>query len=241
VGGKSSSGSSASAGAGQICSGSTAAASSASATSQTKLTARWVHSGKATLTSRYGTRERVTGRLMTPSGQAISSVPIDVCATPTYEGGRSRNIASVRTGPTGIWSLTLPRDTPSSSLQFVYPGPADDMTPLATTGLELRVHAGVALRIAPHITSVDHTIHFSGTLHGTPIPAGGKQLVLEASSGGEWIQFDTITTNAHGHYHASYRFKFPGPVTYKFRVLAPHEADFPFLAGSSNIVNVYER
>ena len=65
--------------------------------------------------------------------------------------------------------------------------------------------------------------------------------MLEASSGGEWIQFDTISTDTHGHYHASYRFKFPGPVTYRFRVLSPYEADFPFLAGSSNVVDVYER
>ena len=103
------------------------------------------------------------------------------------------------------------------------------------------MHAGIVLRIAPHVTSVGHTIHFSGALHGAPVPPGGKQLVLEASSGGEWIQFDTITASAHGRYHASYRFKFPGPVAYRFRVLSPYEADFPFLAGSSNVVDVFER
>lgn len=78
-------------------------------------------------------------------------------------------------------------------------------------------------------------------LHGAPIPPGGKQLVLEASSGGEWIQFDTISTTAKGRYRASHRFKFPGPATYRFRVLSRHEADFPFLAGVSNVVGVYER
>ncbi len=78
-------------------------------------------------------------------------------------------------------------------------------------------------------------------LHGTPIPPGGKQLVLEASSGGEWVQFDTITTNAKGRYRASYRFKFPGPASYRFRLYVPHEADFPFLTGTSNVVGVYER
>jgi hypothetical protein len=40
---------------------------------------------------------------------------------------------------------------------------------------------------------------------------------------------------------ASYRFKFPGPVTYRFRVLSRYEADFPFLAGASNVVDVHER
>ena len=40
---------------------------------------------------------------------------------------------------------------------------------------------------------------------------------------------------------ASYRFKFAGPIVYRFRVYVPHEADFPFLAGTSNVVGVYER
>jgi hypothetical protein len=102
------------------------------------------------------------------------------------------------------------------------------------------VHAGIALRIAPRVASVGRSIFFSGVLHGTPIPPGGKQLVLEASSGGEWIQFDTISTATHGHYRASYRFKFPGPVTYRFRVVSRYEADFPFLDGASNVVDVHE-
>jgi hypothetical protein len=88
---------------------------------------------------------------------------------------------------------------------------------------------------------VGRSIHFTGRLLGVPIPSGGKQLILEASSGGGWVQFDTIRTGAHGRYHASYRFKFPGPTTYRFRVVSPREADFPFLDGASNIVVVRER
>jgi hypothetical protein len=95
--------------------------------------------------------------------------------------------------------------------------------------------------LTPRTSSVGGTIVFTGTLHGAQLPPGGKQLVLEASSGGEWIQFRTIATDAKGRYRASYRFKFPGPIVYRFRVYAPHEADFPFLAGTSNVVSVYER
>ena len=71
---------------------------------------------------------------------------------------------------------------------------------------------GISLGIDPRVTSVGHTIAFTGTLRGVPLPPGGKQLVLEASSGGEWIQFRTIGTDAKGRYHACYRFKFPGPI-----------------------------
>jgi hypothetical protein len=89
---------------------------------------------------------------------------------------------------------------------------------------------------------VGRRIFFRGRLLGGPIPAGGKQLVLEARSpGSPWLEFDVIRTDARGRYRASYRFKFPGPADYRFRVLSEPESDYPFAAGSSNVVRVYER
>jgi len=211
------------------------------ASDQATLTARWTSTAKAKRTSRYGAADRITGRLTAPGGVGISGASIDVYETPTYQGARTLRLAGVRTGPTGLWTLTLPRDISSDTLRFAYRSHVDDTEPVATATLTLRVYAGIALRIAPRVTSVGRTIHFSGVLHGGPVPPGGKQLVLEASSGGEWVQFDTITTDAHGRYHAGYRFKFPGPVTYRFRIVSPSEADFPYLGGASNTVDVHER
>jgi hypothetical protein len=232
-----------------VSSGSTSPASSlagiaaspmciSNASGQADLTAHWTRTRRAMLVSHYGVNERIAGRLTTPSGQAIPGATIDVCETHSSGGAPTAPLMNVKTGPTGTWSFTLPRSTPSSTLRFVYSG-LSGVPPIAATGLTLRVHAGVALAIAPRITSVGRRIYFSGVVHG-PIPPGGKQLVLEASSGGEWIQFDTVRTNARGHYHASYRFKLPGPVTYRFRVLSPFESGFPFLSGTSNGVSVHE-
>ncbi len=211
------------------------------ASDQAKLTARWTSTAKVTRTSGYGQVDRITGRLTTTAGQPISGALLDITETPADQGARTASLASVRTGPTGAWTLTLHKGTPSSTLRFAYRSHVDDTVPVATTTLTLRVHAGIRLRIAPRVTSVGHRILFTGVLHGAPIPPGGKQLVLEASSGGEWVEFRTITTDARGRYRATYRFKFPGPITYRFRVLSPYEADFPFLDGASNTVNVYER
>ncbi len=216
-------------------------ANGTNASDQATLTARWTSTTKATRTSRYGQADRVIGRLTSTAGQPISGALLDISDTPAYEGANTVTLPGVRTGPPGAGTLTLPRDVSSSTLRIAYRSHINDTVPAAMTSLELHVHAGITLRITPHITSVDRTIHFSGALHGTPIPPGGKQLVLEASSGGEWIQFDTISTDTHGRYRASYRFKFPGPVTYRFRVLSPYQSNFPFLAGSSNIVSVFER
>ena len=220
-------------------------ANGTNASDEATLAARWVgargaKAAKATLTGRYGARERITGRLTSSAGLAISGASIDADETPAYEGARTVPLAGVRTGPTGEWTLSLPRGVSSSALRFAYRSHVNDTVPVATATLTLRVHAGIALRIVPRVTSVGHRIFFSGVVGGTPIPPGGKQLVLEASSGGEWIQFDTIRTTAKGRYRASYRFKFPGPVRYRFRILSPYEADFPFLGGSSSSVVVHE-
>ncbi len=215
-------------------------ANGTNASDQATLTARWKSTTKATRTSSYGAKEEITGRLTAPGNVPITGASLNVYETPAYEGARTVPLAGVRTGPTGAWTLTLPRDVSSSALRFEYRSHQNDTIPVATTALTLRVHAGIALKIAPHVSSIGHRIVFSGTLQGTPIPPGGKQLVLEASSGREWIQFRTITTNAKGRYRATYRFKFAGPVVYHFRVLSPHEADFPYLAGTSNVASVYE-
>ena len=47
-------------------------------------------------------------------------------------------------------------------------------------------------------------------------------------------------TSGKGTFHDSYRFKFPGPVSYKFRALCESEADYPFATGASNVVGVFE-
>jgi len=99
----------------------------------------------------------------------------------------------------------------------------------------------VSLEVAPLTTSVGRSIHFSGRLRGGPVPAGGKLLVLEARSpGGPWLEFDVIRSNGRGTFHAGYRFKFPGPALYQFRVVCEAEADYPFARGASNVVGVFE-
>jgi len=66
--------------------------------------------------------------------------------------------------------------------------------------------------------------------------------VLEArSQGSPWLEFEVIRTDARGRFHASYRFRFPGPAVYQFRVLSEPESDYPFAAGFSKVVAVRER
>jgi hypothetical protein len=212
------------------------------ASGQATLAASWKGTRKERLTSSYGRAQTVLGRLTGPGGVPIGGALIDETATPEYAGSKPLAMASPRTGPDGRFEVRVARGESSRTLVFAYRAHIGDALPVATRTLRLGVRAGVSLRVAPRSASVGRSIFFKGVLKGGPPPAGGKQLVLEArSSGGEWIEFDVIRTKAHGRFRASYRFKFPGPASYQFRVLCKQEADFPFLEAASNVVRVRER
>jgi hypothetical protein len=218
------------------------AANGAPASDQATLTAAWKGSASARVTGAFAAAHTVQGRLSGPGGQPIAGAQIDVSELPAYAGAHAAALRAPTTDRAGRWSMTLPRTVASGMLRFAYRSHLGDATPVATRTLILAVRAGLTLQIVPRMSAVGHTIRFSGRLRGGPIPAGGKQLVLEARSpGSAWIQFDAIRSDAAGRFHASYRFHLPGPVHYSFRVLCGYEADYPYLAGASRVVGVLER
>jgi hypothetical protein len=207
-----------------------------------RIQARWASTPGTRLTTSYGRRERIEGRLTGLAGAPIVGAQIALAATPQATGAHSVAMRDVTTGPDGEFDVELPPGLSSRGVTLSYVARIGEARASASTTLELAVRAPVSLRIAPREVSVGHTIRFSGRLLSGPVPAGGKSLVLEArSGGGRWIEFDVIRTGAHGRYGAHYTFKFPGPAAYQFRVVCEHEADYPFAAGASRVANVFER
>ncbi len=214
---------------------------------QATLSAGWVGAKKTRIAGAYGRAHTIAGRLTGPGGTAVTPIAdaqIDctVTSAAAAQGAQAAAMACPKTGPDGRFTVRVPGGVSSRTIRLAYREHLGDALPVATRTLGLTVRAGVRLRVSPHATSVGQSIHFTGTLLGGPIPHGGKQLVLEArSSGGPWIEFDVLKTSRTGRYHGSYRFKFPGPVDYRFRALSESEADFPFATGASNVVRVHER
>ncbi|MGH2902080.1 MAG: hypothetical protein ACRDK7_00580 [Solirubrobacteraceae bacterium] len=218
------------------------AANGTNASEEATLTARWAATSNARLTSSYGRPHTITGRLTGPGGVPISGAVIDLTATPAYAGAKPVTMSSPRTKPNGRFQLHLPGDVSSRTLLLAYRSHLADEPAVTEHTLTLHVRAAITLGIAPHVANVGRRIFFRGVLHGGPIPPAGKQLVLEARSpGSRWIEFDVIRTDARGHFRASYRFRLPGPHDYRFRILSKYESDFPFVAGTSNIVDVQEQ
>jgi hypothetical protein len=212
------------------------------ASAQATLSASWVGSKKVRIASSYGHANTIAGRLTAPGGAPISGAQLQCTETPAYQGASAAAMACPRTGPDGQFTIRIPGTGSSRAIEFAYREHVGDALPVATRTLGLTVKAGVRLRVDPHTSGVGQTIHFSGALLGGPIPRGGKPLVLEARSpGGPWIEFDVLRTSMRGRYHDSYTFKFPGPVSYRFRAVSESEADYPFAAGASNVVRVFER
>ena len=212
------------------------------ASAQATLDVAWVGSKKARISSAYGRAHTIAGRLTAPGGVPIAGAQIDCTATPATQGAHAAAMVCPKTGANGQFTLKVPGGQSSRTLALAYYEHIGDAQPVAMRTLGLTVKAGVRLRVSPHTTSVAHTIHFTGTLLGQPIPHGGKQLVLEARSpGSRWIEFDVVRTNGKGRYRDSYTFKFPGPVNYRFRAVSESEADYPFATGASNTARVFER
>jgi hypothetical protein len=210
------------------------------ASAQATLSASWRggRSGDRIL-SRFGRPQVIVGRLTGPAGAPIAGAVIDAVATPKYSGGRPAPLAGPHTRTDGRFGIRLPGNLSSRTVCLAYRG-AGGL--IVSRTLTLSVRAGIASQVAPRTVSVGRSVFFSGRLVGGPVPPDGKQLVLEARSpGSTWIQFKVIRTNPRGRFRANYRFRFTGPADYQFRVLSESESDYPFAAGSSNVVGVHER
>jgi hypothetical protein len=204
------------------------------------LSASWNGTGRERLTSRFGRAQTILGRLVGPGGAPIAGATLELVTTPSYQGAAPLQTPGPQTAGDGRFIVRLPRVASSRTVCLAY-RPPGGAAPVTRT-LVLNVHAGIALDVAPHITSVGREIVFHGRLLAGPVPRVGKQLVLEARSpGAPWLEFQVVRTGPRGRFHASYRFRFPGPANYQFRVLSEPESDYPFAAGYSNVVGVQEQ
>lgn len=224
-------------------SGLTAAASpnGSRATTQAVLTAHWGASAKTAIVGRWGHAQTITGRLASATGVPISGATVEVVATPSAQGARASALGAARTTANGSFSLRVSPHASSESLTIAYRAHAGDPVPAATSTLVLRVPASLTLHVTPRTSHAGGRIVFKGLLRGGHIPSSGKQIVLQARAPrAGWRTFEVLSTDRHGRYRASYRFRLPGPIRYRFRALSRQEADFPFASGSSNTVTVFE-
>ena len=131
---------------------------------------------------------------------------------------------------------------PARQLRFSYTAYSDDPAPSATATAAIRIRPRINLKINPHSSSNEHTIHWTGTVTGGPYPAQGVTLDVEVKERRGWRIFAQVVAGRKGHFGYDYRFHATDePTTYTFRVALPHPGaqSYPYAWGASNTVNVH--
>ena len=144
------------------------------------LVARWARSSRSRLTTRYGLRSVIRGRLTGASGAGVRNARIELLTTIDGRAAGALDKGGARTRADGRFTLILPRDVSSRTLLLRYRSHAADAVAAAQATLRLDVRAGVALATGEHMAARGQAIGLSGRLVGRPLPRAGKLVELQA-------------------------------------------------------------
>jgi hypothetical protein len=218
------------------------AANGENAADHARLTARWTRTRRPTLTSAYGRRNVIRGRLTTGSGTGIRNARIELLSAIDGRGGPPLDKGGARTRRDGRFTVILPANASSRTLVLRYRSHADETASIAEATLRIRVKAGVRLSVDPHVAARGHTVKLSGRLLGGPLPATGKVVELQAHSAGErWITFRTVRASRRGRFAARHTVRQSGPALYVIRARVREADDYPYATGVSRAVRVRVR
>lgn len=193
--------------------------------------------GKTARTVRYGTSQRISGRVMRSDGNPAGGVTVRIMA------GRpaSETLGTVATRPNGRFTYKIPPG-PSRSLLAAVPGPEGGTAHSCSRALQLNVRAGVTLTARPSALRNGQKVRFTGRMKGRPLPSGGKLIDLQARTGRGWVTFKSVRANSRGRFSAPYRFaRTYRLTTYRFRARSRREAAYPYALGYSKTIRVRVR
>lgn len=193
--------------------------------------------GKPSRTVRYGSTQRISGRVMRSDGNPAGGATVRIMAGQPA----SETLGTVAARANGRFSFKVPPGS-SRALLVAVPGPEGGTAHSCSRALKLTVRAGVTLSARPSALRNGQRVRFTGRLKGRPLPAGGKLIDLQAKAGREWVTFKSIRANSRGRFRAPYRFaRTFRPTTYRFRARSRREAAYPYALGYSKIVRVRVR
>lgn len=187
--------------------------------------------------ARYGQLVRVRGKLVSPEGNPLQGVEVQVFTAVRGAPGAERLIATVKTSRRGGFSF-LVRRGPSRTIRIRYGGTAQIQG--TTRTLTLNVRARTSMRPNRRHLVNGETVTFHGRVRTGDIPAQGKLVEMQVWLRGKWRTFATTRADRRGLWKYDYRFDGTrGLQTYRFRAKLPPEAGYPFAAGGSRAVRVH--
>lgn len=181
----------------------------------------------------YSTKQTVvvTGRVTNAARQPVAGAPVQLSGAVT-RGPASRWETTTRTSATGRWSVRVPRNIGSRTIEVRTFAREFDEVPAATATASLLVRSRVGLSVSRRKLRPGDRIRFRGQLADhTP----GVPVALEVHYRGKWRVFEAVSTKADGRFTARYRFSRTGTGAYRFRARTrPTRATpYPYLSNTS--------
>jgi len=165
------------------------------------------------------------GRLTDPSGNPVGGLRLTVSQTII---GRRLALGATTTAPDGSWSIRIPRG-PSRTIIIA----AADATNAATTTIQQRVNASVAIRALRKRIRRGGTVLFRGTLRGGYANTREKLVEFQVHYRGAWRTIATLNVDKRGRFAVRYRFGAAAYGRYSFRARTLPTFGYPFSVGVS--------
>ena len=174
---------------------------------------------------------RVAGRLLNAAGNPVAGAKVCVAAQALPRRAVEHILATPTTGADGHFAAPIPPDPRAACGS---PTGRQSAARFSASGASASARARGSLcarRAASKRRQAALVAHLPG-------PVAEHRLVrIEALAHRRWIPVTGGRTGAAGTYRGSYRFHATsGSRTYRFRALVPHQAGYPYAAGTSAVM-----
>jgi hypothetical protein len=199
------------------------------------------HGRGQTLTVPFGAPAAIGGRLTRADGAGVAGRELRVVSRPSRGALAPPTVSTLRTGDRGGFQARL-APGPSRRVTVSFAGDAG-LEPARQRPLELRVRAGVSLRVSHADLRTGQTLGLSGAVRGrgASIPRRGKLIAIEylEQATGRWRPVLVTRSGHDGRFRARYRFRYvSGAASIRMRATALAEERWPYAPGSSSPVTV---
>ena len=201
---------------------------------EAQLTAHFAGTSRETLTSKFGKKVTVRGRLTDRQNRGIANAEIMASERIALPGRRDARARRVRTRNDGSFVYVVSRRGSSRRITLRYEGRLLGKQVVAVRTLALKVRASARLRVA--LRGI--LVRYRGRVVTVPVPRRGKLIYMQGRArGGVWQTFARRRTTRSGRFAGSYRLRVHRPgVKLEFRVRVPREKRYPFVTGVGRII-----
>lgn len=201
------------------------------------LSAEFRRSHAEQTTVGHGKGAEVIGELNDIAGEPIPGAALCIKSAPIGLDRAPEVIGVAKTDASGHYTYPV---SPGPSRELLI-GYRHDTTQVARK-VRYYARARAWLRVNDSEVENGDRVRFAGRLAGPA--AGGRVVVLQAGALGSsrWFTFRRTTTGRKGAFRAGYRFSSTSRrTTYRFRVVVPRQAGYPWVEGHSKPVEVVVR